>query len=223
MRRIQASFRKRCNSLSGLQVGEKAIQTFLCVGSRLPFGSGAIPFRVCKLTKGDPNVSVRRIDASFRKRSNSLRETFDWRLAPRMLCRRPVWPKWTATWFCKTGIVGDMHLVLCVLPVVRPEMPVIFAGLDHKTVWRFTGAVLGQGFSISVVVLRVSWSRQCFTQFWRFSAVAVLHSRRVPVALPSCSVTCGRRPLFCRMCSFPGGLQFLDTLTTCPLLVTTGV
>ena len=45
VRRIKASFRKRCNSLSGLQVGEKAIQTFLCGGSRLPFGSGAIPFR----------------------------------------------------------------------------------------------------------------------------------------------------------------------------------
>ena len=39
------------NSLSGLQVGEKAIQMFLCRGSRLPFGSGAIPFRVCKLAK----------------------------------------------------------------------------------------------------------------------------------------------------------------------------
>ena len=50
-RRIKASFRKRCNPLSGLQVGEKAIQTFLCGGSMLPFGSGAIPFRVCKLAK----------------------------------------------------------------------------------------------------------------------------------------------------------------------------
>ena len=51
VRRIQASFRKQCNSLSGLQVSEKAIQTFLCGGSRLPFGSGAMPFRVCKLGK----------------------------------------------------------------------------------------------------------------------------------------------------------------------------
>ena len=51
VRRIEASFRMRCNSLSGLQVGEKAIQTFLCEGSGLPFGSGAIPFRVCKLGK----------------------------------------------------------------------------------------------------------------------------------------------------------------------------
>ena len=25
-------------------------------------------------------------------------------------------------------------------------MPVIMAGMDHRTVWRFTGAVLGQGF-----------------------------------------------------------------------------
>ena len=30
---------------------QNAIQTFLCGGSRLPFGSGAIPFRVCKLAK----------------------------------------------------------------------------------------------------------------------------------------------------------------------------
>ena len=88
-------------SFSGLQFGEKTIQTFLCGGLRLPFGSGAIPFRVCKLAKrrskrfcaedrdflseavqfpfgfaswqkGDPNVSVRRIEASFRKRCNSL-------------------------------------------------------------------------------------------------------------------------------------------------------
>ena len=28
--------------------------------------------------------------------------------------------------------------------------------------------------------------------------------------------------LLCRSCSFPGGLQFSDTLTTCPLLSTTG-
>ena len=45
VRRIEASFRKRCNSLSGLQVDEKAIQTFLCGRSRLPFGSGSrLPF-----------------------------------------------------------------------------------------------------------------------------------------------------------------------------------
>ena len=43
------------------------------------------------------------------------------------------------------------------------------------------------------------------------------------IIFSSCSGTCVRRPLFCRMCSFPGGLQFLDTLTTCLLLVTTGV
>ena len=29
----------------------RMIHTFLCGGSRLPFGSGAIPFRVCKLAK----------------------------------------------------------------------------------------------------------------------------------------------------------------------------
>ena len=75
VRRIEASFRKRCNSLSGLQVGEKAIQTFLCGGSfARDFLSEAVqfPFGFANWQKGDPNVSVRRIEASFRKRCNSL-------------------------------------------------------------------------------------------------------------------------------------------------------
>ena len=29
---------------------------------------------------------------------------------------------------------------------LRPQMPVIMAGMDHRTVWRFTGAVLERGF-----------------------------------------------------------------------------
>ena len=110
VRRIEASSRKRYNSLSGNQ-----IQTFLCGGSRLPLGSGTIPFREIRskrfcaedrgflseagqfpfreirskrfcaedrgflseagqlpFGKSDPNVSVRRIEASSRKRGNSI-------------------------------------------------------------------------------------------------------------------------------------------------------
>ena len=31
-------------------------------------------------------------------------------------------------------------------------MSVIMAGMDHRTVWRFTGAVLGQGFFFNMPV-----------------------------------------------------------------------
>ena len=48
---------------------------------------------------------------------------------------------------------------------------------------------LDKVFSMPVVVLRVSWSRQCFTQFG-VSALAVLHGRRFPVAV--------QRPIPCR-------------------------
>ena len=34
---------------------------------------------------------------------------------------------------------------------LRPKMPVVMAGMDHRTVWRFTSAVLGQGY------LRARW------------------------------------------------------------------
>ena len=61
-----------------------------------------------------------------------------------------------------------LSLALCSSCCLRPQMPVIMAGMDHRTVWRFKSAVLERGFSMPVVVLRVSWSRQCFTQFGRF-------------------------------------------------------
>ena len=91
-----------CNSLSGLQVGEGMIQNFSVrrikasfseVG-QFPFGIASwakrrskrfcaedqgflseavqFPFGFASWRKGDPNVSVRRIEASFRKWGNSL-------------------------------------------------------------------------------------------------------------------------------------------------------
>ena len=39
-----------------------------------------------------------------------------------------------------------LSLALCSSCCLRPKMLVLMAGMDHRTVWRFTGAVLGQGF-----------------------------------------------------------------------------
>ena len=39
-----------------------------------------------------------------------------------------------------------LSLVLCSSCCLRPKMLVLMAGMDHRTVWRFTGAVFGQGF-----------------------------------------------------------------------------
>ena len=49
------------------------------------------------------------------------------------------------TWFAGFGVVPRAVLLL----VVRPQMPVIMAGMDHGTVWGFTGAVLGQGLLLA--------------------------------------------------------------------------
>ena len=43
-------------------------------------------------------------------------------------------------WFAGFDVVPRAVLLLV------SQAPVIMAGLDHRTVWRFTGAVLGQGF-----------------------------------------------------------------------------
>ena len=65
-------------------------------------------------------------------------------------------------------LVLTLSLARCSSWCLRPQMPVIMAGLDHRTVWRFTGAVLGQGFlharccATSVVVQTVLYT------VWRF-------------------------------------------------------
>ena len=64
--------------------------------------------------------------------------------------------------------VLTLSLARCSSWCLRPQMPVIMAGLDHRTVWRFTGAVLGQGFlharccAMSVLVQTVLYT------VWRF-------------------------------------------------------
>ena len=71
VQRIEASFRKQGNSLSGLRNGEDPER--FCAKDR-GFLSGAMqfPFGFAQWRKGDPSISVRRIKASFRKRSSSL-------------------------------------------------------------------------------------------------------------------------------------------------------
>ena len=73
-------------------------------------------------------------------------------------------------WYGPGGLVDwflTLSLALCSSCCLRPEMPVIMAGMDHKSV-RFTGAVLGQGFlharccATSVLVQTVLYT------VWRF-------------------------------------------------------
>ena len=61
-------------------------------------------------------------------------------------------------------------------------MPVIMAGMDRRTVWRFTGAVLGQGFlharccaTSGVLVQTVQYT------VWRFRSCSSSRSSTLPV------------------------------------------
>ena len=92
-------------------------------------------------------------------------------------------PRCSASWLVWTRRLGLLVLTLslarCSSWCLRPQMPVIMAGLDHRTVWRFTGAVLGQGFlharccATSVLVqtvLHTVWRfRTCFSSRSSFS------------------------------------------------------
>ena len=60
-------------------------------------------------------------------------------------------------------------------------MPVFMAGMDHRTVWRFTGAVLGQGFlharccaTCGVMVQTVQYT------VWRFRSCSSSRSSTLP-------------------------------------------
>ena len=74
-----------------------------------------------------------------------------------------------------------MSLALCSSCCLRPKMPVIMAGMDHRTVWRFTGAVLGQGFlharccaMCGVLVQTVHYT------VWRFRSCSSSRSSTLP-------------------------------------------
>ena len=82
------------------------------------------------------------------------------------------------------------------LGVSGPQMPVIMAAWTTGQCGVSQVQFLDKVFSIPVVVLRVSWSRQCFTQ-WRFrscssSRSSLLLSRWVPLSLsadPCCQAS----------------------------------
>ena len=62
-------------------------------------------------------------------------------------------PSCSASWLVWTRRLGLLVLTLslaqCSSWCLRPQMPVFLAGLDHRTVSRFTSAVLGQGFLLA--------------------------------------------------------------------------
>ena len=113
-------------------------------------------------------------------------------------------------------------------------------------VWRYSGCMVAWCFQQAEYLSSLQKLRDsapcvsphyltfAFAQFWGFvwgrvpllpSVLAGEGVSTVAVLLRSFRFTCDvtEVPWLCRRCSFPGGLQFLDTLTTCPLLVTTGV
>ena len=104
-------------------------------------------------------------------------------------------------------------LARCFSWCLRPQMPVIMAGLDHRTVWSFTGAVPGQGFlharccATSVFVQTVLYTFLASPQLQFFMVVDSCGGTEAysmqAIVFPSCSGTCVRRPLLCRLCSFP--------------------
>ena len=167
----------------------------------------------------DPNVSVRRIEASFRKRGNSLSgNPCLASLGPGCSANGRFGPDGQLHWYCKAGIAGvytpragflslssgprcsaswlvwTRRLGLLVLTFVPRAVLLLVSQApdarhhgrlgpqDSVEVHRCSSWT--RFFSMPVVVLRVSWSRQCFTQ-WRFrscssSRSSLLFSRCVP-------------------------------------------
>ena len=85
-------------------------------------------------------------------------------------------PEGLVCWFL------PMSLALCSSCCLRPKMPVFMAGMDHRTVWSFTGAVLGQGFlharccaTCGVMVQTVQYT------VWRFRSCSSSWSPTLPV------------------------------------------
>ena len=189
---------------------------------------------LCPSHPSHPNVSVRRIEASFRKRGNSLSgNPCLASLGPGCSADGRFGPDGQLHWYCKAGIAGvyapravflslssgprcsaswlvwtrrlallvlTLSLALCSSWCLTPQMPVILAGLDHRTVWRFTGAVLGQGFlharccATSVLVQTVLYT------VWRFRSCS---SSRSSI---SC---CGTEAYSMQIIVFPQLLRYM--------------
>ena len=113
-------------------------------------------------------------------------------------------------------------------------MPVVMAGLDHRTVWRFTGAVLGQGFLLARCCPTCVLVQTVFLYSWRFCSCSSSRSSvtlsRFSLSLsagPWCQASCtawaipgGAVPgqvVLARRCATPGAV-FVDDMVTAPLL-----
>ena len=116
-----------------------AIQTFLCGGSRLPFGSEAIPFRVCTLA---------------------------------------LWLVWTRR---LDLLVLTLSLARCSSWCLRPQLPVIMAGLYHRT-WRCPPFASLVSDMLAAPLLEVSFSCRFASLSFVFCVVA-LFSAVDPVAV----------------------------------------
>ena len=102
-------------------------------------------------------------------------------------------------------LVLTLSLARCSSWCLRPQMPVIMAGLDHRTVWCFTGAVLEQGFSLCLLLCYVCLGPDSVLHRG-VSAVAVLHARRFASRCV---------PFHCRQARFTKRLPCLDHCWKC--------
>ena len=128
------------------------------------------------------------------------------------------------------------HVVLraVLLWLFRPLMPVVMAGLDYRTVWRFTGAGLGQGFLLARSFPTCVFVQTVFLYSWRFCSCSSSRSSvtlsRFSLSLsagPWCQASCtawaipgGAVPgqvVLARRCATPGAV-FVDDMVTAPLL-----
>ena len=112
------------------------------------------------------------------------RGRFPWSSSgPRCFASWPVWTRRNCSAFARLGLLGlTMSLALCSSCCLRPKLPVIMAGMDPRTVWRFTGAVLGQGF------LHAHWCAQSGVMvqtvqytIWRFRSFSSSRSSTPPI------------------------------------------
>ena len=104
-----------------------------------------------------------------------------------------------------------LHLALCSFVVLRPSMLGIMAGMDQKECY----VSLCTKLRIYAVAVPHRSSISCCGAEANSHGLAVQQTMEFPQLL---------RYMWSmsRLCSFPGGLQFSDMLTTCPLLATTG-
>ena len=155
---------------------------------------------------------------------------------PRMLCiMAGMDPKNTfrrAFWYFYVGLLGSCdrfsscspccwfyrwrYISRCApLGCLRPKMSVIMAGMDHRTVWRFTGAVLGEG------LLHARWCAMSGVMVQTVQKIVWRFHRCSPSSRSSSSPSWRRGFPYGSDCSAhhrDTTVQFLDKEMTCPLV-----